>query len=162
MTRMKNNKRLKIGLDFHGVISTRPEFFADFSAEALKRGYEIHIITGGPEALIRAELQRLNIDYTNVFAIMDAYKDCPSVTTYHNGELHIDDKVWNMAKAKYCRNHGIDLHIDDSDTYVKWFTTPYCRYGNEHCLTNNGYTLDFKKPAAQVLDSIENVLFFNK
>lgn len=162
MTVMKKDKQLKIGLDFHGVISTRPRFFADFSAEALGRGYEIHVITGGPETLIRDELKRLNVDYTAIFAIMDAYKDCPAVATYRDGELHIDDKVWNMAKAEYCRNHGIDLHIDDSNAYVKWFTTPYCRYGNGCCLTNKGYVLDFNKPAAMVIDSIEKALFFNE
>jgi len=157
---MTNDKRLKIGLDFHGVISARPRYFADFTKEALKRGHEIHIITGGPEAFIRQELTRLDIDYTQIFAIIDEYKGCAAVTTYQDGELHIDNDVWNEAKANYCRRHKIDLHIDDSDAYVKWFSTPYCRYQNGCCVTGSGQNIDFTAPAAEVLNVIENCLNF--
>ena len=49
---MTSADKLKIGLDFHGVITDNPEYFKVFANEALRRGYEIHIISGGPKATI--------------------------------------------------------------------------------------------------------------
>lgn len=49
---MTNADKLKIGLDFHGVITDNPEYFKVFANEALRRGYEIHVISGGPKATI--------------------------------------------------------------------------------------------------------------
>jgi 8-oxo-dGTP diphosphatase len=40
----------------------------------------------------------------------------------------MDNKVWNRAKAEYCKKNGIQLHIDDSDVYGKYFETPYARF----------------------------------
>ena len=37
---------MKIGLDFHGVINTSPEFFGLISKLLLDAGHEVHIITG--------------------------------------------------------------------------------------------------------------------
>ena len=37
---MTNADKLKIGLDFHGVITDNPEYFKVFANEALRRGYE--------------------------------------------------------------------------------------------------------------------------
>lgn len=161
MIKMENDKHLKIGLDFHGVINVQPQFFAEFTAEALRRGHEIHVITGGPESFVKGELKRLNIQYSKIFAIIDAYKNCPTVTTEQNGEFHIDDKVWNKAKAEYCRCHKIDLHIDDSCTYVKWFTTPYCCYNDGCCQISKKHTLDLTKSATEALNYIEKVLFLS-
>lgn len=55
---MTSADKLKIGLDFHGVITDNPEYFKVFANEALRRGYEIHIISGGPKATIEKFLQQ--------------------------------------------------------------------------------------------------------
>lgn len=62
---------LKIGLDFHGVINDNPVYFSRFTAEAVRRGYEVHIITGGPSHKVKELLDKWNICYTAVFAILD-------------------------------------------------------------------------------------------
>ena len=65
--------KVKIGLDFHGVITDRPEFFSAFSKAVKERGYELHIITGGPRKTVEDYLNSHNIFYTAVFAILDFY-----------------------------------------------------------------------------------------
>ena len=38
---------MKIGIDYHGVITTNPEFFEKFTASALSRKHRIVILSGG-------------------------------------------------------------------------------------------------------------------
>lgn len=64
---------IKIGLDFHGVITKHPEYFSEFCRCALSRGYEIHIITGGPQKVVEEYLRKHQILYTVIFAILDFY-----------------------------------------------------------------------------------------
>lgn len=66
---MTSADKLKIGLDFHGVITDNPEYFKVFANEALRRGYEIHIISGGPKATIEKFLQQWGIKYTDILPL---------------------------------------------------------------------------------------------
>lgn len=125
---MTSADKLKIGLDFHGVITDNPEYFKVFANEALRRGYEIHIISGGPKATIEKFLQQWGIKYTDIFAIVDYYDARGCVTFYENGEFKVPDKLWNCAKAAYCDENGINIHIDDTMSYSEGFTTPFCFY----------------------------------
>ena len=77
---------LKIGLDFHGVINDNPVYFSRFTAEAVRRGYEVHIITGGPSHKVKELLDKWNICYTAVFAILDYYDAQGEVEYFENGE----------------------------------------------------------------------------
>lgn len=123
---MTNADKLKIGLDFHGVITDNPEYFKVFANEALRRGYEIHVISGGPKATIEKFLRQWGIKYTDIFAIVDYYDARGCVTFYENGEFKVPDKLWNCAKAAYCDENGINIHIDDTMSYSEGFTTPFC------------------------------------
>jgi len=38
---------MKVGLDIHGVVDVRPEFFSELSKLLVSNGHEVHIITGG-------------------------------------------------------------------------------------------------------------------
>ena len=38
---------MKLGLDLHGVITDRPEFFSELSKIFIDNGHEVHIVTGG-------------------------------------------------------------------------------------------------------------------
>ena len=51
----------KIGVDFHGVINTKPDFFREFCREALKFGLEVYIISGGPRETILAYLPNFGV-----------------------------------------------------------------------------------------------------
>lgn len=65
-----------------------------------------------------------------------------------------------QCKAKFCRRHGIDIHIDDSDVYGLSFTTPYCLYDSVSrtcCLSKNN-TVSFALPPRDCLHRIEKAL----
>lgn len=151
---------LKIGLDFHGVINDNPVYFSRFTAEAVRRGYEVHIITGGPSHKVKELLDKWNICYTAVFAILDYYDAQGEVEYFENGEFKVSEKLWDIAKAEYCQLMGINMHIDDSTKYIKWFTTPYCHYDEKrkNCETENMLNIDFKQPPEKALNQIEKIV----
>lgn len=152
--------RLKIGLDFHGVINERPEYFAEFCRETIRHGWEIHIITGGPQDVVKKMLDDWKVPYTNVFAILDYYDASGQVTHYDTGEFKVPEKLWDMAKAEYCSSQGINIHIDDSTKYGKWFLTPYCHYDKvaHSCITPSRYEVNFSNPPAEALAQIAEII----
>ena len=157
---MPNSPRLKIGLDYHGVISRHQKYFADFAAEAVKRGHQIYIITGGPKYAIAQKLRQLHLPYTEIFAIYDFYKNSRYMEYQPNGDWHIPDELWDKAKGEYCLAQKINIHIDDSKKYIRWFSTPYCCFSSlsQNCVLENGAQIDFSQPAAAALDDIEAVM----
>lgn len=154
---MSNKAVFKIGLDYHGVVSLHPEYFAAFAREAISRGHEIHIITGGPEQAVAQKLQAIGLPYTRIFAIYDYYAAKGQISYLQDGDYHIPDILWDSAKGQYCSDEKINIHIDDSEKYIKWFSTPYCRYDKDSgaCVLAGGAKVDFAMPADMALTEIE-------
>lgn len=154
---MSESAKIRIGLDFHGVITDNPTYFKDFAVEALRRKMEIHIISGGPKATIEEYLKQWQIPYTEIFAILDFYDSQGCVKFFDNGEFKVDENLWNSAKAAYCEEHHIDLHIDDSLSYSEGFSTPFCYYDGEakQCLIEDRWHINFNRSPKQTLDDIE-------
>lgn len=154
---MNKCRCIRIGLDFHGVITAKPQFFKEFATEAMARGHEIHILTGGPYDKVKAELQHWQIPWTRLYAIFDYYKKQGEVTFFENGEFKVDEVLWDTAKAKYCVDNKIDFHIDDSSKYAKWFITPFCYFdvSQNSCFAANKIAIDFSHPPAEVICAIE-------
>lgn len=118
---------MKIGLDYHGVITANPSLFSMLSKILHNLNYEVHIITGSriTESL-KKQLSEYGITYSQVFSISDHhFKLGTPMTGYEDHQPKIADEIWNRAKAIYCRQMEIDLHIDDSDVYGLDFVTPY-------------------------------------
>lgn len=134
-----NRKRriLKIGLDFHGVINKNLSYFQRFCDALSKRGHHVYILTGGPKSTVKKDLKKAKIKYKVLFTIFDFYQAKGLVSCQGAGHFQIDEKLWNTAKADYCRSHNIDVQIDDSLIYGKYFTTPYCLYTEINCLLLN-------------------------
>ena len=144
----------KIGVDFHGVINTNPDFFREFCREALKIGLEVYIISGGPRETILSYLNQYQIPYTKLWCIFDYYEQRHQVEFYDDGSFHVDDELWNKAKAEYCKEHNICIHIDDSVIYGREFATPYCRYDEKaNSCVFNGKQIYLANPA-QALSQI--------
>lgn len=144
----------KIGVDFHGVINTKPDFFREFCRAALKIGLEVYIISGGPRETILAYLNQYQIPYTKLWCIFDYYEQRHQVEFYDDGSFRIDDELWNKAKAEYCKEHNICIHIDDSVIYGREFATPYCRYDEQsNSCVLNGQQIYLANPA-QALSQI--------
>lgn len=154
------NRKFKIGIDFHGVINDRPEFFSEFCRLAMKRGWEIHVITGGPYQSVVDWLNEYQVPFTNVFAILDFYDAHGEVTHFENGEFKVPDKLWDSAKAEYCGLNGINIHIDDSTKYAQWFITPYCHYDTDkkNCRTASNLKIDFSSSPEQALAEIQQLI----
>lgn len=156
---MRKNQ-IKIGLDFHGVITKHPQYFSKFSQAVKEHGYELHVITGGPREAVEDYLQKHHIFYTTVFAILDFYDAKGEVEHFSNGEFKVPKQLWDSAKAEYCITKGINIHIDDSSQYAKWFTTPFCHYDalTQKCRIGDCVTIDFSGDVNEVLHQIDEMI----
>ena len=127
---------MKIGLDIHGVISDAPDFLLELATLVVSAGGEIHILTGSPIKKAILELKSFGfengISYTHIYSIMDFLDESELEPIGHNdkyGNLNIyADDDWDRCKGDYCREHNIDLHLDDSLLYEKYFTTGFARF----------------------------------
>jgi hypothetical protein len=120
---------MRIGLDIHGTIDAKPKFFANFSQRIVSLGFECHVITGSrrtPE--IEQQLKDFGIQYTHFFSIADhLLLQGKEVFWKDKDNPFFCDEDWNCVKANYCAEQKIDLMIDDSDEYGKFFKTLYMR-----------------------------------
>jgi len=129
---------MKLGLDIHGVIDLDPARFIELAREVKEDGGIVYILTGKP---INDSLKDLNSCgfskdlYNEIFSIQD------SLDTLGVEVLGLDkygrniypENLWNSAKAKFCYAHKINLHIDDSIEYGKYFITPFAYFdGSEY------------------------------
>lgn len=146
---------LKIGIDYHGVITDNPSFFRDFNALALQKGCLIYVLSGGRKSEIETYLKKHNIPYSEIFSILDFYDTQNQVSYLPDGSFKIDDALWNKAKADFCLQNGIAFHIDDSSLYGETFQTPFCLYNQrfKSCSTKK-FCIDFKKSPLEVLNNI--------
>lgn len=115
---------MKIGIDIHGVADTF-EIFSKISKAHFDAGHEVHIITGSkrsPE--IEAQLDRLGMLYTHYFSITDELEGRGLIEWRDGRPYSTDDDAWNSAKYHYCKENGINILFDDSDTYRDYFTHP--------------------------------------
>lgn len=121
---------MKIGIDVHGVADANPHLFSELSRMLVENGHEVHVLTGAEytEALEHEIRNILGLSFTHFFSTTSHHKKIGTEITYIDGNPYMDNKIWNRAKAEYCRKHGIQLHIDDSDVYGKYFTTPYAKF----------------------------------
>jgi len=144
----------KISVDFHGVINFDPVLFGAMMRLWHDKGIKIYVVSGGPHEYIAAYLQKHNIPYDNLWCIFDYFNSREKITVAADGSFHIDDELWNAAKGKFCAAEKIDLHIDDSNVYGKYFSTPYVQFdGKKRCFytdTTCIYIKDIKTTAANL------------
>lgn len=116
---------LKFGFDIHGVLDTKPRFYSLLTKRLVSLGHEVHIITGAhrTDSLI-GELDSYGIEWTHFFSIADYHVSIGTSIEYSdtNNPWMSSDK-WDRTKADYCKLNKIDLHIDDSEVYGKYFTS---------------------------------------
>lgn len=121
---------MRLGLDFHGVITADPTSFSLMTRRLEEAECEVHIVTGSriTEAL-KEQLKTYGIYYTHLFSISDYHHGLGTpMTGYDEHQPKIDAEIWNRTKADYCAKHQISIHIDDSEVYGQHFTTPYALY----------------------------------
>lgn len=121
---------MKIGLDIHGVIDTNPILFSKLSKKVIEDGGEVHIITGTMLNPFKIEnLKRLDIRWTHLFSISDYHKALGTPMTFSDKDNPwIDNNLWDRTKAEYCKENSINFHIDDTNRYGEYFSTPFGLY----------------------------------
>lgn len=138
---------IKIGIDVHGVADSSPHLFSELSRILVDNGHEVHILTGAEhtEELEHEIRYILGLSFTHFFSTTSHHKNAGTEITYIDGNPYMDNKIWNRAKAEYCRKNDIQLHIDDSDVYGKYFKTPYAKFEFNRTHDDELATLLFKK-----------------
>lgn len=151
--------KLKIGLDYHGVIDKKTSYFAKFCKVARSRGHKIYIITGGPAIKIKRLLSAAKIEYDFIFAISDYYQALGVAEQTIDGNLVVPQYLWNKAKADFCRRSQINFHIDDSLEYMHWFSTPFCFYDKEGdiCYISPGLKFNLSQTPQAIISNLENI-----
>jgi|GEM_PF-1907283 len=119
------NKRIKVGIDIHGVIDVDPEFFSAFTYMLKAAGHKVHIVTGRELCdEIVDKLRNYKITYNHIFSITTHHKIINTPISYKNNDLTqplINPVKWDKTKADYAASVGLDIHIDDSIVYGKYF-----------------------------------------
>ena len=118
-------KKIKVGIDVHGVIDQNPDFFAKLCKTLIAEGHEVHIVTGREicKELIQP-LKEFGITFTKIFSITTYHKQIGTYIKYKDGDLTqplIAPPKWDRTKADYCKREGIDIHIDDLVVYGNYF-----------------------------------------
>ena len=126
---------MKLGLDIHGVIDSNPESFAFMSQSVITNNGEVHIITGGSWTTeLEEQLKVYGIKWTSHFSVYDYLLesgiDSIGTIQFPDGTIQkkFDYHLWDTIKAGYCKSNNIDLHIDDTEVYSNYFTTPFLLY----------------------------------
>jgi hypothetical protein len=123
----KYKKKLRIGLDIHGICDANPEFFSELSRLFVSAGHEVHIITGRrvSDGAIK-EVEELGLYYTHFFSISDYHVEIGTkVWEDDEGNPWLEGDLWDRTKGDYCAKHQIDFHIDDTKRYGDYFKTPF-------------------------------------
>ena len=152
---------MKIGIDYHGVVTANPDFFAQFSSAALNSGHEILIISGGSKKDVEKYLHEHNIAYSDIFSLLDYFNAKGLVTFYPDGSFFVQNELWNKAKAKYCLENDIAVHIDDSMLYGAYFQTPFCLYApvQQKCtMIKKNVSVNFSQSPQKVFNDIISAL----
>lgn len=122
--------KFNIGLDIHGVITSKTAFFREMAKLFVDGGHRVHIITGAHREFTSKELEYMGfeegIHFTDFFSICDWHKEIGTEITYDkDGNPFLDDELWNLTKSTYCQENNIEFHIDDTPVYGESFTTPF-------------------------------------
>ena len=126
--------KFKLGLDIHGVVDAMPEFFSFLTDSFIKNGGEVHIITGGRwDSEFEKQLNDFGVKWTHKFSVYDYLKESDAEVIgkvqFPDGTIQkkFKNEDWDLIKAQYCKENGIDLHIDDTLIYNNFFSTPFAR-----------------------------------
>jgi len=132
---------IRLGLDLHGVIDKDPEFFSELAQHMIPRGHEIYVVTGREDTEdLHDELKACGMEgvahknYTRILSITNYQKKLGTPISYlddRKSQPIMDPAIWNPTKAALCATAGIDIMVDDSSIYGKYFLdvkTQYLQY----------------------------------
>jgi hypothetical protein len=118
---------MKIGIDLHGVIDIYPQLFSRLSKAWVKKGHQVHIITGKSYAESKKEVQAHQIVFTHFFSIFDYHQAKGTPMEKRKTGWWMDQTLWDQSKGEYCTQEGIHVHFDNDLHYAKWFPS-HCTF----------------------------------
>lgn len=125
---------MKLSIDLHGVLDDLPYVIKALTSAIIKDNGEVHILTGSTTKRAVEELKELdlieNIHYTHVQGLPDYLESKGKIPVGFNEQFQNNEYLdldWNTAKAQYCSENNIDLHLDDTIEYGNYFRTPFAR-----------------------------------
>ena len=138
----------KIGIDFHGVISSFPDAFKEFCHEIRKHKIKVYIISGGPEKDIIRYLHQHHIEYDNVWGILDHCETKGQVSYFPFGWGSRICIGQNFALLEAKIMLSLLLQNFSFQLSPAYFITPYCKYdiNNGICELNKELQIDFNNP----------------
>jgi len=117
---------MKIGLDYHGVVDTNVRFFKTFARLLINDGNEVHLITGTSRKDYDSFDFEKKVSFTHFYSITDSLINLKvDYTIDKHGRPIFSNALWYNSKAHYCKDNKIDIMIDDTEMYSKFFTTPF-------------------------------------
>jgi len=122
---------MKLGIDLHGVSDAYPTFFSELTKLFIAAGHEVHLMTG--ESItdaLHAQLMKCNVHYTHLFSIAEYHREKGTPMRFdEKGTPWVDADLWDRAKGDYALDHGLDIVLDDTEGYARYFSTPfiYCK-----------------------------------
>lgn len=113
---------MHLGLDIHGVIDNDLFHWKALANLIRKMGGKVTIITGesiSPKLL--AELGN-EVFWDNLVSIQDELSKIMEPIGYNEfGRPVFPSEAWDSFKGKYCDEHGVTMHVDDTARYGKYF-----------------------------------------
>ena len=120
---MNLQRKLKVGLDIHGVIDAHPVFFSKLTQSLIEKGHQVYIITGAriTDDLIW-KLTELGIVWSSLYSITDYNINRGERVHFADpSNPWMDSTTWDSTKAKICYDLKVDIHVDDTLRYGEWF-----------------------------------------
>ena len=111
-------------IDLHGVIDSNPSGFKKITEDLIKCGNFIYICTGKRFQDAWDELKTLgfkkNINFNQIISISEILEmklPASEIEYDVNMNLWVDDTLWWPMKGSLCKEHSINVIIDDSEEY---------------------------------------------
>jgi len=117
---------LRLGIDLHGVIDSDIDKFKNFLCASKNIGIEIWIISGPDKEYIHRELKEYfiinGLHYDEILSVVDYLKSKGvKMWTDEKGRWWASDEDWWSCKAEICMMHFVDIMIDDSERFGRYF-----------------------------------------
>lgn len=124
----KKRRKRRVSIDFHGVVDSNPVLFRAIILGLINQGYEVHILTGARAAVEKKSLAKFGIPWTHIFSIVDYHESIGTKVRWTKRGPSMLPYLWDKTKATYCQVNRIEMHLDDSFIYGRFFRTPYVQF----------------------------------